>query len=360
MIQTILETERLMLRELDDNDFGALRAMLQDPRVMYAWERTFSDDEVRSWIARMRKRYREDGFAYWAAVEKASGAVIGQIGLLKEEFEGNSHVGIGYILSHAGCGRGYATEGARACLDHAFRRLGVRRVIADIRPENLSSIRVAQRLGMDPAQLVVKQVYGKAMPHRIYLKRTPLITVEPYNPKWPERFNRLKELLAPVLNDFDCRLEHVGSTSVPGLAAKPVIDADLILNAPERLGELKARLEPLGFGSRGDLGLPGREMFTESLRLDFPHNFYVCLPGATPLRNHLELRDYLRSHPEAARRYGELKRELAARFPDDVDAYCASKSDLIAGFLGDIGFDRAEVEQIRAANLAFAPAVTPE
>lgn len=183
MIQTILETERLMLRELDDNDFGALRAMLQDPRVMYAWERTFSDDEVRSWIARMRKRYREDGFAYWAAVEKASGAVIGQIGLLKEEFEGNSHVGVGYILSHAGCGRGYATEGARACLDHAFRRLGVRRVIADIRPENLSSIRVAQRLGMDPAQLVVKQVYGKAMPHRIYLKRTPLITVEPYNPK---------------------------------------------------------------------------------------------------------------------------------------------------------------------------------
>ena len=213
---------------------------------------------------------------------------------------------------------------------------------------------------MDPAQLVVKQVYGKAMPHRIYLKRTPLITVEPYNPKWPERFNRLKELLAPVLNDFDCRLEHVGSTSVPGLAAKPVIDADLILNAPERLGELKARLEPLGFGSRGDLGLPGREMFTESLRLDFPHNFYVCLPGAAPLRNHLELRDYLRSHPEAARRYGELKRELAARFPDDVDAYCASKSDLIAGFLGDIGFDRAEVEQIRAANLAFAPSVTPE
>ena len=360
MIQTILETERLMLRELNDNDFGALRAMLQDPRVMYAWERTFSDDEVRSWIARMRERYREDGFAYWAAVEKASGAVIGQIGLLKEEFEGNSHVGVGYILSHSGCGRGYATEGARACLDHAFRRLGVRRVIADIRPENLSSIRVAQRLGMDPAQLVVKQVYGKAMPHRIYLKRTPLITVEPYNPKWPERFNRLKELLAPVLNDFDCRLEHVGSTSVPGLAAKPVIDADLILNAPERLGELKARLEPLGFGSRGDLGLPGREMFTESLRLDFPHNFYVCLPGAAPLRNHLELRDYLRSHPEAARRYGELKRELAARFPDDVDAYCASKSDLIAGFLGDIGFDRAEVEQIRAANLAFAPSVTPE
>lgn len=360
MIQTILETERLMLRELNDNDFDALRAMLQDPRVMYAWERTFSDDEVRSWIARMRKRYREDGFAYWAAVEKASGTVIGQIGLLKEEFEGNSHVGVGYILSHAGCSRGYATEGARACLDHAFRRLGVRRVIADIRPENLSSIRVAQRLGMDPAQLVVKQVYGKAMPHRIYLKRTPLITVEPYNPEWPQRFGQLQRLLAPVLNDFDCRLEHVGSTSVPGLAAKPVIDADLILNAPERLGELKARLEPLGFGSRGDLGLPGREMFTESLRLDFPHNFYVCLPGAAPLRNHLELRDYLRSHPEAARRYGELKRELAARFPDDVDAYCASKSDLIAGFLGDIGFDRAEVEQIRAANLAFAPAVTPE
>lgn len=78
MIHTILETERLMLRELDDNDFDALCAMLQDPRVMYAWERTFSDDEVRSWIARMRKRYREDGFAYWAAVEKASGAVIGQ------------------------------------------------------------------------------------------------------------------------------------------------------------------------------------------------------------------------------------------------------------------------------------------
>lgn len=350
--RTVLETQRLILRELTDKDFTDICAMLQDPRTMYAWETTFSDNEVRDWICRMRRRYREDGFAYWAAVEKESGDVIGQIGLLKEEIEGKLHTGVGYMLRREYWGRGYALEGASACLRHAFYGLGIRRVIADIRPENAPSVRVAQRLGMNPANVIVKHVHGKNMPHRIFLKRTPLISVEKYNPEWPERFNRLRELLSPAMTFFSCRLEHVGSTAVPGLSAKPVIDADLILNEPEKFDAVKLMLEHLGFGYRGDLGLPGRETFTESLQLDFPHNLYVCFPGATPLRNHLNLRDYLRRNPDAAMRYGALKHSLSAVFPDNADAYCASKTELITEFLAKTGLGEKEIASIRETNLS--------
>ena len=182
-----------------------------------------------------------------------------------------------------------------------------------------------------------KTVDDKIMPHRLYYLRTPLVTVTDYDPHWPEQFELLRKHLRPLLEKFNCRLEHVGSTAVPGLAAKPVIDADCILSDGSQWPAVREALERFGFFHRGDGGLKGREMFTETLALPFRHNFYVCLPESLHLANHLKLRDYLRETPEAAHHYGALKRRLAERFPDDVDSYCAGKSGLLAEFLQAAG-----------------------
>ncbi|MGE4565825.1 MAG: GNAT family N-acetyltransferase, partial [Victivallaceae bacterium] len=112
-MKTILETERLRLRELTDHDFDAVAVMLRNPHVMYAWERIFSDDEIRGWIGRHGEFYREYGYGYRLAVDKASGEAVGQIGLLPEEVEGRKHLGIGWMLAEAHWHRGYAVEGAR-------------------------------------------------------------------------------------------------------------------------------------------------------------------------------------------------------------------------------------------------------
>lgn len=350
-MKTILQTERLRLRQLEQADHAAAAAMLQDIRTMYAWERTFSEAEVTGWIERMQNNYRRYGYGYWLAVERSSGQAVGQIGLLPETIDGRRHLGVGYLLRQDCRNRGYATEGARACVDYAFRQLAANRVIADIRPENHPSRRVAERLGMRVIGEYVKQVYGKPMLHLIYEKSTPLVRVLPYDPQWQTDFRALADHLAPLLAGCPLQLEHVGSTAVPGLAAKPVIDADLILADWSRLPEVIARLQELGFRHVGDYGLPGREAFTRSLQLDFMHNLYVCRAGSQPLLNHLRFRDYLRRHPAAAGEYGDLKRQLAREFPDDIDGYCRRKSDFIAECLLNAGLDGGDVAEIRQLNL---------
>ena len=165
----VIETERLVLRELTEADFDAAREILGDARVMYAWEHGFSDAETRAWIAENIARYRRDGFSYLAAVERGSGALAGFIGPLVETVDGERRMGVAYILGKNFWGQGYATEGAAACIDYAFDQLGADEVIAEIRPENSASRRVAERLGMTARESFVKIYKGKEMPHLIYI-----------------------------------------------------------------------------------------------------------------------------------------------------------------------------------------------
>ena len=177
------------------------------------------------------------------------------------------------------------------------------------------------------------------------------IEVISYQSEWPRLFEELRRAAVEALAGIDVAVEHVGSTSVPGLAAKPVIDIDIILPQWECFGEVVRRLGTLGFVHRGDLGIPGREAFTRSPRFAFAHNLYVCRPGTPALENHLKLRNYLRSRPDEAARYAALKFKLAERFPDDIDAYCRGKTDLIGEFLLAAGIDSDSVAKIRADNL---------
>lgn len=168
MKDIFLETGRLILRKITNNDFYELCKMLQDAEVMYAWERTFPDEEVYDWIARMNKLYDEFGYGYFLAIDKNTNEVIGQIGILPEKINGETLIGVGYILKKEHWGKGYATEGAKGCIDYAFNRLKARKVIADIRPQNFSSRMVAERIGMKITGEYLKDVRGKEMLHLIY------------------------------------------------------------------------------------------------------------------------------------------------------------------------------------------------
>ncbi len=163
-----LMTARLLLRPFRTEDFLALRQTLGDPQVMYAWEHGFSDEEVADWIKRNQLRYVQDGVGYLAAEERQTGELIGSIGLVREQLPGECPVCLGYILRRDQWGKGLAREGSAVCLEYAFRVRRESQVAADIRPENLSSIRVAESLGMKPEGLFDKWYRGKLMPHRIY------------------------------------------------------------------------------------------------------------------------------------------------------------------------------------------------
>jgi GrpB-like predicted nucleotidyltransferase (UPF0157 family) len=185
------------------------------------------------------------------------------------------------------------------------------------------------------------------------------IVVQDYSPEWPLIFQELKSVYTAAFGSMIVDIQHVGSTSVPGLAAKPVIDIDIIIASESSIGEIIRRLEPLGYQHLGELGIAERHAFKRSSpqapadgsqRVWPAHNLYVCLAGSISLRNHLALRDYLRSHPDMVKEYGDLKKKLAAQYPDDIDSYIKYKTAFITDILEQVGFDKSVLDEIRRAN----------
>jgi GrpB-like predicted nucleotidyltransferase (UPF0157 family) len=155
----------------------------------------------------------------------------------------------------------------------------------------------------------------------------PIIVVD-YDPNWPVIFECLRGRIADALGDVAAAIEHVGSTAVPDLAAKPIIDIDVVLASETRLPAAIARLARLGYSHRGDLGIPGREAFRAPAN-DPPHHLYVCPPCSAEFLRHTAFRDYLRAHPEDARVYGDLKIALSERFRDDRTGYMNAKAEFV-------------------------------
>ncbi len=165
----ILETERLILREMQPSDFDALCRIMQDEETMTAYEGAFSDEEVQAWLDRQLERYRKWGFGLWAVILKENGAMIGQCGLTMQPWKGEEVLEIGYLFERAYWHRGYATEAARACRVYAFDTLNAKEVCSIIRDTNTASQNVALRNGMKKTDSWVKHYRGVDMPHDRYV-----------------------------------------------------------------------------------------------------------------------------------------------------------------------------------------------
>jgi ribosomal-protein-alanine N-acetyltransferase len=162
-MQLTLETARLLLRPLGPEDAPALAAVLGDAETMRWYPRPYSGDEVRVWIERQVARYPE-GSGLLGLVEKETGRLIGDCGAVWQEVEGRTELEIGYHVHRERWGRGFATEAAKAAMDHAFGRFEVERVVSMIRPENAASRRVAEKNGLT----VDRVVFWRGYEHCVY------------------------------------------------------------------------------------------------------------------------------------------------------------------------------------------------
>jgi GrpB-like predicted nucleotidyltransferase (UPF0157 family) len=179
-----------------------------------------------------------------------------------------------------------------------------------------------------------------------------VIEVVEYDEAWPLWFEQLRVRYRRLLADLAVvGIEHVGSTSVPGLAAKPVIDVDIVVERNDVRAALAA-LVAAGFESRGDLGVVDRyavQLADDPIRT----NTYVIVRGSLSLRNHLAVRDELRSNPLLRDEYGALKRRLASE-TGDIDDYVGRKSPLLQHILERAGFTEAELADVARANVPNA------
>jgi GrpB-like predicted nucleotidyltransferase (UPF0157 family) len=154
------------------------------------------------------------------------------------------------------------------------------------------------------------------------------IIVENYDPSWPQLFQFLRSRIARTLGGMAAAIEHVGSTAVPNLAAKPIIDIDVLLTTDNQLPAAIDCLVKFGYVHQGNLGIQDREAFRAPVQ-DSLHHLYVCPPGSKAFGEHLAFRDYLRAHAKEAKAYADLKRALALQFRDDRSAYTAGKSAFV-------------------------------
>lgn len=185
------------------------------------------------------------------------------------------------------------------------------------------------------------------------------IVVEDYSEEWALTFQQLKSVYELHLGNLLCDIHHVGSTSVYGLAAKPVIDIDLVIDDRNKFSPVFEKLISLGYEHLGNLGVTDRDAFIGKTKLaPFDgsqhswqrHNLYVCPSDSISLKNHLALREFLRSHPEKVKQYGALKKKLAAEYPYNIDLYVEHKTPFITAILKESGFDSNTLDKIKQEN----------
>lgn len=152
-----------------------------------------------------------------------------------------------------------------------------------------------------------------------------------------------------MVSDVALAIEHVGSTSVPGLAAKPIIDMTVVVQSRNEVPIAIERLATLGYGHLGNLGIEDREAFSHPPELR-RHNLYVCPQGTIGIVNQLAVRDYLRAHPGDAARYGALKEALATQFPRDIESYVFGKTDFVLEVLREAGLSGDQLADIERVN----------
>ena len=159
--------------------------------------------------------------------------------------------------------------------------------------------------------------------------RTKNVVVEKWNPKWKDEFERIVDSLGEDVIYNSVKIEHIGSTSVEGLSAKPIIDLDIVIEN-DKFEIIKRLLNDKGYEHEGDLGIEGREAFSYSGKEELmTHHLYVCPKDSKELFKHITFRDFLKNNPALASEYSKVKEQAAVLYPDDIDKYMEFKSEII-------------------------------
>ena len=159
--------------------------------------------------------------------------------------------------------------------------------------------------------------------------KTKNVVVEKWNPKWKDEFEKIVASLGKDIIYNSIKIEHVGSTSVEGLSAKPIIDLDIVIEN-DNFEIIKRLLNDKGYKHEGDLGIEGREAFSYSGKEELmTHHLYVCPKNSKELFKHITFRNFLKNNPALVAEYSKVKEQAAVLYPDDIDKYMEFKSEII-------------------------------
>lgn len=156
------------------------------------------------------------------------------------------------------------------------------------------------------------------------------VIVVPYDPRWPEAFAVASREVAGAMGETLIEIHHIGSTAIPAICAKPVIDMLAVVRNIGAVDARVAQMEELGYEAMGEFGIPGRRYFRrDNAAGERTQQVHTFARGSPHVLRHLAFRDFMRAHRAVAERYSELKRTLAAAHADDIEAYIDGKDAFI-------------------------------
>ena len=160
-----------------------------------------------------------------------------------------------------------------------------------------------------------------------------IVELEDYNTNWDKEYKKEEKLLKKVLGERIIEIQHIGSTSIKGLKAKPVIDIVIVINSLDEIPEIEELLKPYDYENRGQQGVPDRYFFAKGSADARTHYIHFVEPNSNTYYNHVYFKRYLIEHPEYIKKYCDLKQELATKYADDRPSYTKGKNDFITGVI---------------------------
>lgn len=330
-----LETNRLLLKFSTRDDLPALLKLRTNPEVMrYIGNGNIqTQNQVEEFLTLAIGYQERYGIDFCSVFEKNTNQFIGQAGLFHLGFdETQKEFEIAYRLLPEYWGKGYATELVKALVDWGFTHLEVTKIVAVTHPDNIASQQVLKKTGFIPVGKMLWHTGQEVLRFEMY--KSDAIELVPYDPMWPtlatKEIARLKQAL-PTQHVLD--IQHMGSTAIPGLLAKPVID---ILIAVDSLAAIKLQaieaLKQLNYVFWDENPDPTRLFFTKGMP-PFGHkreaNVHIVEPESPHWRDKLQFRDYLLTHPETREAYAQLKQQLEAQYRYDREQYTQSKTTFV-------------------------------
>ncbi|TAK74600.1 MAG: GNAT family N-acetyltransferase [Gammaproteobacteria bacterium] len=334
----LLETERLILKTIELSDLDNLVALRSDPEVMkyISQGEIQTKEEVETFMAKAIPYHEKHGLGFCSVFEKESSIFVGQAGLFHLGYDDTrSDIEIGYRLHKKFWGKGYATELAKALIQWGFEHLSIKKLVAVAHPENRGSQRVLEKVGM---WYVGKTKYydNEVLYYEIY--KDDLIELVPYNKEWPTlaklEIERLQEIL-PKNHVID--IQHVGSTAIPGLSAKSIIDIQIATDSLTTIKPIAIEvLKSQGYEYWADNPDPERLFFVKGMPPfgeKRSHHVHIVESTSKHWQEKILFRDYLITHPEIAQEYENLKKELAQQHTHNREAYTKAKTEFIQAIL---------------------------
>jgi len=330
-----LETKRLILKTPELSDFNILLVLRSDPDVMeytgYGEKQTA--DQVREYLNFAIVYENRHGMGFCLVFEKNSHEFIGEAGIFHLLFdEKQDEIEINYHLHKKFWGQGYATELSKAFVKWGFQHLAINKIVATAYPDNLASQQVLKKSGFD-FRKKIKTPEGKELFWYETYKNDCIELID-YDVHWPEMAKaEIQKLYEALPRNYILDIQHIGSTAIPGLSAKPIIDIQI---AVQSLGGIKPiaieTLKKLGYEYWHDNPDPERMFFVKGMP-PFgerrTHHVHIVEPTSKHWGGKIYFRDYLIAHPEIAKEYQQLKTQLAQQYTYDREEYTSAKGDFI-------------------------------